>query len=228
MKGDAGTLHDRPIEPVARVEVLEIERPAVVLGSTQSFDVIDATRASELGFDVVRRRSGGGVVVLQPGDHAWIDVTVPRGHALWSDDVERATWWLGEAWCDVLRDADPRSQWTVHQGKLTASAPERVVCFASVGPGEVVRHERVPPSGDEQRAGGAAGQVLRKVVGVSQRRTKDAARFQCTVFRVIDLALHRQLLRDEVPASLANAAGVGAALDDVVRAAVQRLTAELG
>jgi hypothetical protein len=48
------------------------------------------------------------------------------------------------------------------------------------------------------------------------------------VFRVIDLALHRQLLRDEVPASLANAAGVGDALDDVARAVVQRLTAELG
>ncbi|MEY3482006.1 MAG: hypothetical protein RLZ40_49 [Actinomycetota bacterium] len=228
MKGDAGTLHDRPIEPVAKVEVLEIDRPAVVLGSTQSFDVVNSARAAELGFHVVRRRSGGGVVVLQPGDHAWIDVTVPRGHRLWNDDVERATWWLGEAWCDALRGADARSHWTVHQGKLTASAPERVVCFASVGPGEVVRHERVPPSGDEQRAGEAAGQVLRKVVGVSQRRTKDAARFQCTVFRVIDLALHRQLLRDEVPASLANAAGVGDALDDVARAAVQRLTAELG
>ena len=103
MRGDAGALHDRPIEPIARVEVLEIERPAVVLGSTQSFDVVDVARAEASGFVVVRRRSGGGVVILQPGDHVWIDVTVPRGHALWLDDVERATWWLGEAWCEILR-----------------------------------------------------------------------------------------------------------------------------
>lgn len=212
MKGDAGALHDRPISPVASVEVLEIDQSAVVLGSTQSFDVVDAARATELGFVVVRRRSGGGVVVLQRGDHAWIDVTVPRGHRLWSDDVERATWWLGEVWCEVLTEADPRHRWAVHQEKLVASAPERVVCFASVGPGEVVQLS--DPS--------------RKVVGVSQRRTKDAARFQCTVFRNIDLDLHQQLLKGGAPPSLATATGVGDLLDVVARNAVQRLTATLG
>ncbi|MFM7047604.1 MAG: lipoyl protein ligase domain-containing protein [Actinomycetota bacterium] len=212
MKGDAGALHDRPITPVASVEVLEIDQSAVVLGSTQSFDVVDTARATELGFVVVRRRSGGGVVVLQRGDHAWIDVTVPRGHRLWSDDVERATWWLGEVWCEVLSEADPHHRWAVHQGKLVASAPERVVCFASVGPGEVVQ----------------SSDVSRKVVGVSQRRTKDAARFQCTVFREIDLALHQQLLKGGVPHSLATATGVGDLLEIVARNAVQRLTAALG
>jgi len=202
VKGDAGTLHDRPIEPVAKVEVLEIDRPAVVLGSTQSFDVVN-------GFDVVRRRSGGGVVILQPDDHAWIDVTVPRDHHLWSDDVEHASWWLGEVWCDVLRDLDPVGEWRVWRDKLVASAPERVVCFASVGPGEVVRGNR-------------------KVVGVSQRRTKDAARFQCTVFRSIDVAAYTSLLRDVVPAGLANASGIGDALAAVARAAATRLAAALG
>lgn len=211
MKGDAAALHDRAIEPVAKVEVLEIERAAVVLGSTQSLDVVDTARAAALGFDVVRRRSGGGVVVLQPGDHAWIDVTVPRGHHLWSDDVEKATWWLGEVWCDVLREADASARWEVHRGKLTASAPERRVCFASVGPGEVVRGEPVP----------------RKVVGVSQRRTKDAARFQCTLFRRIDLDLYANLLRDDVPASLAAAVGVGEALENVSRGAIERLSSNL-
>lgn len=217
VKGDAGALHDRPIEPVARVEVLEIVRPAVVLGSTQSFDVVDADRAAESGFEVVRRRSGGGVVILQPGDHSWIDVTVPRGHALWHDDVERATWWLGEVWCNVLQDVAPSSPlgggspsgWAVHREKLVATAPERAVCFASVGPGEVVR-------------GG------HKVVGISQRRTKDAARFQCTVFRAIDVVLYRRLLRIEVAASLGEAVGVGEKLEDVSQAVVERLTEAIG
>ncbi|MFM8416955.1 MAG: lipoyl protein ligase domain-containing protein, partial [Actinomycetota bacterium] len=209
VKGDAGALHDRPIVPVASVELLEIDRPAVVLGSTQSLDAVRGNRAAELGFAVVRRRSGGGVVILQPGDHVWIDVTVPRGHQLWSDDVERATWWLGDAWCEVLRVVDDSAEWAVHRDKLQASAPERAVCFASVGPGEVVR--RGGRSGAAGRGGGAdrGGGAGRKVVGISQRRTKGAARFQCTVFSAIDVALHERLLRDPVPTSLADATGVG-------------------
>ena len=217
VKGDAGALHDRPIEPVARVEILEIERPAIVLGSTQSFDIVDGVRAEESGFAVVRRRSGGGVVILRPGDHAWIDVTVPRGHALWRDDVERATWWLGEAWCDALQEtldspsggAGGATRWSVHKDKLVASAPQRTVCFASVGPGEVL-------------LGG------KKVVGISQRRTKDAARFQCTVFREIDVRLYERMLHVEVAGSLRDAVGVGDALDDVRELAVERLNAALG
>ena len=64
-----------------------------------------------------------------------------------------------------------------------------------------------------------AGAVLtrdgRKVVGISQRRTKDAARFQCTVFTEIDLGLHASLLRMPLPIGLASAVGVGDALSTV-------------
>ncbi|MFM8015832.1 MAG: lipoyl protein ligase domain-containing protein [Actinomycetota bacterium] len=224
VKGDAGALHDRPIVPVASVELLEIDRPAVVLGSTQSLDAVRGNRAAELGFAVVRRRSGGGVVILQPGDHVWIDVTVPRGHQLWSDDVERATWWLGDAWCEVLRVVDDSAEWAVHRDKLQASAPERAVCFASVGPGEVVRRGVAAGRGGVVERGGGAG---RKVVGISQRRTKDAARFQCTVFSAIDVALHERLLRDPVPTSLADATGVGVALAALAPRAVEHFVAAL-
>ncbi|MFM8508489.1 MAG: lipoyl protein ligase domain-containing protein [Actinomycetota bacterium] len=224
MRGDAGALHDRPIVPVASVELLEIDRPAVVLGSTQSLDAVRGDRAAELGFAVVRRRSGGGVVILQPGDHVWIDVTVPRGHQLWSDDVERATWWLGDAWCEVLRVVDDSAEWAVHRDKLQASAPERAVCFASVGPGEVVRRGVAAGRGGVVERGGGAG---RKVVCISQRRTKDAARFQCTVFSAIDVALHERLMRDPVPPSLADATGVGAALAALAPRAVEHFVAAL-
>lgn len=223
--------------------MLEIERPAVVLGSTQSFDVVDVGCAEKAGFSVVRRRSGGGVVILQPDDHVWIDVTVPRGHRLWNDDVERATWWLGDVWCAVLRDVVqdvPKEvakaaakevakaaatgslpsggspiEWAVYRDKLVATAPQRAVCFASVGPGEVVRREM-------------NASVSHKVVGISQRRTKDAARFQCTVFRVIDVALYERLLRIDVAASLGDAVGVGDKLDDISRKAVERLVETIG
>lgn len=214
LRGDAGALHDRPIVPSAGVEVLQIEQAAVVLGSTQSFEVVNAPAADGLGCAVVRRRSGGGVVVLQPNDHVWIDVTVPRGHRLWNDDVEQATWWVGETWCEVLRDIDPTCRWSVHREKLVATPPERVVCFASVGPGEVVRH------------GTSGGQ--QKVVGISQRRTKDAARFQCTLFRAIDMELYASVMSGGVPASLANAAGVGDGLDEAGRRGAAALVISLG
>lgn len=213
VRGGAGALHDRPIEPDAGVDVLEIERAAVVLGSTQSLDLVDSATASELGFDVVRRRSGGGVVVLQPGDHAWIDVTVPRSHPRWNDDVERATWWVGDAWCAALAQFDTGATWTVYRDKLAADSAARAVCFASLGPGEVVRRG---PDG-----------TSRKVVGISQRRTKDAARFQCTIFGRIDLPLHERLLRVPVPQTLGSAVGVGDLLDRVAGRAVELLRAGL-
>ena len=204
----AGELHARPISTAAAVEVLCIDRPAVVLGSTQSFDLVDAERAAELGFDVVRRRSGGGVVILQPYDHLWVDVTVPRGHRLWHDDVERATWWLGELWCDALTATIGAGGWAVHRDRLTSRGTERTVCFAALGPGEVTRDTH-------------------KVVGIAQRRTRDAARFQCTVYREIDLALHAQLLRGPLPAGLASATGVGDNLEQLQLQAVAALTAAL-
>ena len=113
-------------------------------------------------------------------------------------------------------------EWAVCRDKLVATAPERAVCFASVGPGEVVRRE-TNTSVSHKSAG-----VSHKVVGISQRRTKDAARFQCTVFRAIDVALYERLLRIDVAASLADAVGVGEKLDDISRMAVARLAETIG
>ena len=89
------------------------------------------------------------------------------------------------------------------------------MCFAAVGPGEVLRSESDSVAG-------------KKVVGISQRRTKDAARFQCTLFRAIDVALHESLLAVAVPATLRDACGVGDALDDVGHRAAIALATKLG
>ena len=71
-------------------------------GSSQRSTKVDLAAAGALGFDVVTRRSGGGAVVVVPGEMAWIDVIVPAGDALWDDDVTRASYWLGELWADVV------------------------------------------------------------------------------------------------------------------------------
>src|SRR5262245_14287634 len=97
--GSAADLHARPFDPPVErmVHVLEVDRPALVLGSTQPDDVVDRDAARRLGIEVVRRRSGGGAVLLQPAGTVWIDVELPRDDPLWDDDVGRASWWLGEA-----------------------------------------------------------------------------------------------------------------------------------
>ena len=129
---------------------------AVVLGSAQPD--VDPASADRLGLGVVRRRSGGGAVLVRPGALAWIDIVIPADDDRWDDDVGRAAWWLGEVWARAL--AGLGSDATVHRGPLDLARWGRQICFAGLGPGEVAD------------ASGA------KLVGVSQRRTRSAARFQ--------------------------------------------------
>ena len=159
--------------------VFEVDRPAVVLGSTQPEQTIDLQRAAALGIDVVRRRSGGGAVLLEPGDALWIDVILPAADPLWVEDVGRAAWWLGEAWAAALEVCGTTGA-EVHRSRLVTTRWSPVVCFAGLGPGEVT----------------VAG---RKAVGISQRRTRDAARFQCAVIHRWDPAELVSILADPRP-----------------------------
>lgn len=171
-RGSAAAFHARelPAPPVRSVWVHEVTAPALVLGSAQRDDVVDAGAAARAGVEVVRRRSGGGAVLLVPGEVLWVDVVLPRGDAHWVDDVGRSMGWLGDAWARVLGGGA-----TVHRGPMVHTAWSAQVCFAGLGPGEVVR-------------GG------RKLVGISQRRTRDAARFQCALYRRWDPAALAPLL----------------------------------
>src|SRR6185503_5499788 len=94
--GPAGDLHGLALPDDGRrhVWVLEPERPALVLGSTQAEAVVDAGVRSARGVDLVRRRSGGGAVLLVPGSTLWIDVVIPRADPRWDDDVTRSFRWL--------------------------------------------------------------------------------------------------------------------------------------
>jgi lipoate-protein ligase A len=154
----AGDLHALGVPGGRLVRLLEATRPALVLGSTQSESVVvgDAT-----GLDVVRRRSGGGAVRVEPGRLARIDVAVGRGDPLWHDDVGQAFHWLGDAWAAALGGLGVERA-TVHRGGLVRTAQSDLVCVAGLGPGEVT-------------VDGA------KVVGMAQRRSRDGALFQCAV-----------------------------------------------
>lgn len=188
--GSARELHE-PTPPERHepsVVVCGVRDPAFVLGSTQGDEVVDRAAADARGIDIVRRRSGGGAVLLVPGDHVWIDVWLPRRDPRWSDDVVRAAEWLGDVWCETARRWG-RADLEVHQGNATTGGLSSLVCFAGRGPGEVFD----------------AG---RKLVGVSQRRTRDWARFQCVVHRRWDAATTFALLSAQ---RLGEAAGVAPA-----------------
>jgi lipoate-protein ligase A len=145
-----------PMPPARVVRLLTVDGPAVVLGSTQP-----APADVPAGLEVVRRQSGGGAVLLEPGAQVWADVFIPRGDAHWDDDVAGAFLWLGGAWVDTLARVGVGGA-TVHHGGLCTTQWSRVVCFAGLGTGEVTIGER-------------------KVVGLSQRRTRAGALFQCAV-----------------------------------------------
>lgn len=163
LSGAASRLFDRPEPEGRRVTFLDVTGPAVVLGSTQRRQPDQLAdlerRGAGAGFDVVRRRSGGGAVWLEPGAQVWVDVFVPRGDPVWHDDVGRAFWWLGQVWVDALARLGITGA-EAHHGALLCTPWSSEVCFGGVGPGEVM----------------LAG---RKVVGIAQRRTKAGALFQC-------------------------------------------------
>lgn len=169
--GAAGELHalDLGGRP-STVWRLEPDRPALVLGSTQPRADVDAEVAARRGVEVVRRRSGGGAVLLQPGSSVWVDVVIGRDDPRWEEDVGRSALWLGRAWATALGEGAE-----VHTGAGPDRGGGRVVCFAGLGAGEVT-------------LGG------RKVVGISQRRDRRGARLQCVVHRRWDPDLSVELL----------------------------------
>lgn len=189
-------LADGPVtEPVVRI--CEPSRPAIVLGSRQSPDLLDLDRVAESGLDVVRRRSGGGAVLLRPGDIIWIDLVVPHGIA--PDDVRGSMVWAGECWRDALVacGADD-TLLDLHRGGMECTVWSGLVCFAGLGPGEIVVDGR-------------------KLVGLSQRRTRHGLRIQGQVHRRSLLGEMPALFSGEVPTV---AIGDVATLDEVAVATV--------
>ena len=197
--GGAASFHRRELPGDRRrhVWLLDVDRPALVLGSAQPDDHVDRDAALRAGIDVVRRRSGGGAVLLVPGQVLWVDVVIPPGDPLWDDDVGRAFHWLGDAWATALTELGvDAAAW---HGPMRRSPLSDRVCFAGLGPGEVTVDGR-------------------KVVGLSQRRGRAGARFQCAVLSEWDPAPLAALLRLDAADLAGVAAGAGRPLDAVAAA----------
>ena len=143
-------------------------------------------------------------MLLAPGRSLWIDVLLPRDDPRWSDDVVASSVWLGDTWAAALRELGVTA--SVHRGGLQKTRWGPLVCFGALGPSEVV-------------IGG------RKVVGISQRRTRVGARFQCLVHddwdpgALLDLLVLDPPDRAQALVELADvAAGPGVPLADLEQA----------
>jgi lipoate-protein ligase A len=134
--------------------------------------VVDRQAAEAEAIDVRRRTTGGGAVLVAPDAQVWLDLWVPRSHALWDDDVVRSALWLGEAWRGALEGLGAPAL-EIHRRPLLRRAWSDLVCFAGLGPGEVYLAAADPPdAAAPDRAGPGA-----KVMGLAQRRTRAGARF---------------------------------------------------
>jgi lipoate-protein ligase A len=196
-------------EPEALVLVCDATRPSVVLGSSQQLEVVDAAAAEREGLDVVRRRSGGGAVLVEPGAMCWFDVVVPAGDPRFAEvvvDVVASMVRVGrriERALTALGVGDT----TVHDTAMVCTTWSRLVCFAGVGGGEVMA---------------TAG----KLVGISQRRSRGGARFQCMVHtawnpaRLLGVLAEPRPVVAELPPVAAVTADVAAALPAAVAAAL--------
>lgn len=141
---------------------MQAERPAIVLGSAQPEAHVDHDAARREGVEVARRRSGGGAVLVTEETIVWVDLILPAGHDLWEADVGKAGWWVGSAWAAALESLSVPGDITVWKEPLHSTDWSSRVCFAGVGPGEVLIDGK-------------------KAVGLAQRRTRSAALFQSAV-----------------------------------------------
>ncbi len=195
--GASELLGDSVPSDTRELRVCQVTRPSLVMGSTQPQSHLDSNAASQI--EVVRRRSGGGAVLLMPGEAVWVEISVPHGDPLWEPDIGRAFWWLGELWAAVLASLG-EGPLSLHRGKPVGGRWSSYCCFAGLGSGEIT----------------AKGH---KVLGISQRRTRQGSLFQCALAlrsrpsELIGLLALSESERPEALAALEQVAGSGQVID---------------
>ncbi len=156
-------LHDAWPELQAGQRLCRIVQPtdrALVLGSSTRQSEFDLDRARRQGLAVVRRNSGGGAVLVEPGAQIWLMLYLGLDDPLVPWDLGRSFLWLGAAVLGLLREL--RLNATMVESRQPRTALGSLICFADLGYGEV-------------SVDGA------KVLGLAQRRSRGQACFQLSL-----------------------------------------------
>jgi lipoate-protein ligase A len=180
--GSAADFHARPLptDPHPHIWWFTPKHSALVLGSTQNLSIVNSAECHKRGIEIVTRRSGGGAVLLSSETTVWIDVVLPATHELSVSDIGQAPLWLGELFQRVLINLG-LADLTLHETAMEKSDWSTLICFAGRGPGEVFTNDG------------------RKVVGISQRRTREWVRFQVVVSLVWRPEIFLALLNEPKP-----------------------------
>ena len=158
IKRSVGSVADRhltlPTFESRQMIIHEIDKPTMVFGTAQK----NMSLETDIQCDYVYRKSGGGAVFLEPGRVLWVDFVIPREDPLWCNDIRRSSLWLGEVWVNAMKAIGLQGE--VHNKETQKTELSRLICFAGLATGEVT----------------VSG---KKTVGISQRRTREGAWFQC-------------------------------------------------
>ncbi|MEC7845629.1 MAG: hypothetical protein VX754_07330 [Actinomycetota bacterium] len=143
------------------VWIIKPEDSCIVLGNSQrEKPFLDISYIESEGLNITSRCSGGGAVLVSPGDLLWVDVFIPKNSRLWHDDIKQAALWLGEIWVAALRSIS--IDCIMNTQSLLRSPLTDLVCFAGKAPGEVFINDQ-------------------KIIGISQRRSNKGTRYQCAL-----------------------------------------------
>ncbi len=190
MSGEVRELYDYDALRARREAFMVVARVSdltLVLGGHQALSVV-GSRVSRDGVALRRRRGGGGLVALRPGD-LWVDWWLPSSDPRWSPDVGISSRLVGGWWRAVL-DARVAGDVDEHEGALEVDPELAVMCFAGRGPGEIFV--------DGRKAVGVTQWRVREGVFVSTvahaRETRDALRYLRHVPPGLEAALNHQTL----------------------------------
>ena len=207
VKKSQGSVSDRhltlPSFDARQIIVHEIDKPTMVFGTAQR----NAHLEEDIKCDYVYRKSGGGAVFLEPAQVLWVDFVIPRGDILWSNDIRYSSLWLGKLWVRALKGIGLSAM--VHEGEIQKNELSSLVCFAGLATGEVTLSGK-------------------KVVGISQRRTREGAWFQCAalfswpVKAIVDL-LHLEPRKQMIDDLLKLAAPIEGDPDELLQALIKSL-----
>jgi lipoate-protein ligase A len=148
----------------------------MLLGAGQSSSAIDRDACERLGIPLLRRMSGG-TAVLHDSQTISLQLTLPAGHPLVSDDIHRNFRWFSELLMAALAHLGITAKWTPLDRARAERAPAglEAACYSTLAPYEIAVDGR-------------------KLIGHGQMRRVRATALQAMVYRAFEPGQTVQLL----------------------------------